>query len=118
MKFTSSRKLVLAALGHVITFDKGDTLHVPPALHSLALEQGLEPADGAGVAQAPAKPDDAARAEAIKIAMKLIAERNNADDFTAGGIPKIRAIEALTDGAKPLDAKEHQALWGEVTASV
>ena len=28
------------------------------------------------------------------------------------------AIEALTDGAKPLDAKEHQALWGEVTASV
>ena len=120
MKFTSSRKLILAALGHVITFDKGDTLFVPPSLHQQALEQGLEPMpeDGEDVAEAVAKPDDASRVEAIKVAMKLIAERNNADDFTAGGIPKIRAIESLTDGAKPLDAKEHQALWAEVAASI
>ena len=127
MKFTSSRKLILAALGHVITFDKGDTLFVPPSLHQQALEQGLEPMpeDGEDVAEAVAKPDDASRVEAIKVAMKLIAERNNADATTAlenairaGGIPKIRAIESLTDGAKPTDAKEHQALWAEVAASI
>lgn len=50
--------------------------------------------------------------------MQLIAERNRSDDFTAGGIPKIKAIEALTDGQKPVDTREHQALWAEVVASV
>ena len=120
MKFSSTRKLVLAAFGHVVTFDKGDTLFVPHSLHRQALEQGLEPVpeDGEDVVKAVSKPDDTDRIEAIKVAMKLIAERNNADDFTAGGIPKIRAIESLTDGAKPLDAKEHQALWAEVAASI
>ena len=29
--------------------------------------------------------------------MKSIAERNSRDDFDAGGIPKVRAIEALAD---------------------
>ena len=43
MKFSSTRKLVLAAFGHVVTFDKGDTLFVPHSLHRQALEQGLEP---------------------------------------------------------------------------
>ena len=118
MEFTSHRKLTLAALGHVVVFEKGATHYVPPALRQLALEQGLEPANGAALERGPAKQEDGARLETIKTAMKLIAERNNPDDFTAGGLPKVRAIEALADGAKPADAKEHQALWAEVAASV
>lgn len=120
MKFSSTRKLVLAAFGHVITFEKNDTQFVPRALHQLALEQGLDPVPE-GDEDTPERvvaPDDSARVEAIKTAMQLIAERNRSDDFTAGGIPKIKAIEALTDGQKPIDAREHQALWAEVVASV
>ena len=120
MKFSSTRKLVLAAFGHVVTFGKNDTQFVPPALHQIALEQGLDPVPE-GDEDTPERvvaPDDSARVEAIKAAMQLIAERNRSDDFTAGGIPKIKAIEALTDGQKPVDAREHQALWAEVVASV
>ncbi len=120
MKFTSSRKLVLEGFGHVLVFGKGDTLFVPPALHQRAVEQGLEPVllEGEEAPKAPKTPDDAARITAIKDAMRAIAERNSADDFTAGGLPKVRAIEALTGGVRPADTKEHQALWAEVVASV
>lgn len=118
MKFTSSRKLVLAGMGHVVTFQKGDTLFVPPILHQEALAQGLEPEDGSLELRASKAPDDSSRVEAITTAMKMIAERNSADDFDAAGIPKVRAIEALTGGVKPADNKERLALWAEVLASV
>ena len=92
MKFTSPRKVVLAAMGHVVAFEKGDTHNLPVALHQVALEQGLEPAEAITREQ---KPDDSERIEAIKTAMQQIAVRNARDDFDAGGIPKVRAIEAL-----------------------
>lgn len=114
MKFTSPRKVVLAAMGHVVAFEKGDTHNLPVALHQVALEQGLEPAEAITREQ---KPDDSERIEAIKAAMRQIAERNARDDFDAGGIPKVRAIEALAD-AKPVSNDERLALWGEVTRSI
>ncbi len=114
MLFTSPRKVVLAALGHVVAFEKGQTLNLPVALHQIALEQGLEPAEDI---VREAKPDDSARVEAIKAAMQQIAERNSRDDFDAGGIPKVRAIEALA-GHKPASNDERLALWGEVTRSI
>lgn len=119
MKFTSSRKILIAAMGHAVWFEKGDTHFLPPALHQVALEQGLEalPDDGeTAPVRAPAT-DDTARVEAIKAAMRAIAEKNNPDDFDAGGTPKVRAIENLTGGMKPTDAKERAALWAEVINS-
>lgn len=118
MKFTSSRKITLTGLGHVISFEKGECLFVPPALHQEALAQGLEP-DGDVTGMRPvARPDDATRIEAVKEAMKLIAERNDPGDFDAAGTPKVRAIENLTGGAKPADGKERLALWAEVANAV
>ena len=114
MQFTSPRKVVLAALGHVVAFEKGETHNLPVALHQVALEQGLEPAEALAREQ---KPDDSVRIEAIKAAMLQIAERNARDDFDAGGIPKVRAIEALAD-AKPANNDERLALWAEVTRNV
>ena len=120
MKFTSTRKLTLSGMGHVIKFDKGDVLFVPTALHQKALAEGLEPQVGEGEsALKPAQTvDDSLRIEAIKDAMRQIAERNSSDDFDAAGTPKLRAIETLTGGPKPVDGKERQALWAEVVASV
>ena len=37
MKFTAHRKITLAGMGHVVPFNKGDTLYVPPALRQEAL---------------------------------------------------------------------------------
>ena len=120
MKFTSPRKILVAAMGHAVWFDKGATHFLPPALHQAALEQGLEavPEDGEAAPERAASPDDSARVEAIKAAMRAIAEKNSADDFDAGGTPKVRAIENLTGGLKPADAKERAALWAEVVRSV
>ena len=118
MKFTAHRKITLAGMGHAIPFNKGDTLYVPPALRQEALAQGLEPEGDADGLKPDLRPDDSARIEAIKDAMKQIAERNSAEDFDAAGTPKVRAIENLTGGAKPADAKERLALWNEVVASV
>ena len=114
MQFTSPRKVILSAMGHVVAFEKGQTLNLPVALHQVALEQGLEPAEAITREQ---KPDDSERIEAIKAAMRQIAERNARDDFDAGGIPKVRAIEALAN-AKPVSNDERLALWGEVTRSI
>ena len=114
MQFTSPRKVILSAMGHVVAFEKGQTLNLPVALHQVALEQGLEPADAIAREQ---KPDDSERIEAIKTAMQQIAVRNARDDFDAGGIPKVRAIEALAN-AKPVSNDERLALWGEVTRSI
>lgn len=115
MNFTSNRKITLSGGGHVVSFDKGESKFLPPSLHQEALMQGLE-AD-VGDEDAPTldpAPDEAARTDAISAALKAIATRNNPDDFDASGTPKVKAIEALTGGHKPRDAKERQALWADV----
>lgn len=113
MKFTSPYNVMLAEAGHVVTFAKGETKFVPPALRQLALAKGLEPEEGAGIVKDVA-PDDSARKEAVMAAMRKIAERNDSGDFTAGGSPKVHAIQALTGGAKPADANELLELWAAV----
>jgi hypothetical protein len=121
MKFVSPRKMVLAHLGHVLTFEKNVPQFVPPALHKKALDEGLEAepeGDEVAPEKSPAVVNDTVRLETLKDAMRAIATRNDPDDFTAGGAPKVRAIEALTDGMKPANAAELHALWAEVVAAV
>lgn len=117
MKFTAPYAATLEGGGHVLVFAKGETKFVPPALRQAAVAKGFEPEEGAEITSVSA-PDDSGRKDAVKAAMKLIAERNNADDFDASGTPKVRAIEAVAGGVKPVDNKERLALWAEVAASV
>lgn len=116
MKFTANRILTLAGFGHALVFAKGETLFVPPVLRAVAVDMGLDPVlDEGDVAPGGTPKDDAdTRRAAVKDAMRAIAQRNNADDFDAGGVPKLRAIENLTGGVKPTDAKERTVLWAEV----
>lgn len=113
MKFTSPRNVVLAAMGHLVAFKKGETHNLPVALHQIALEQGLEPAEAI---VRETKPDDSVRTDAIKAAMRQIATQNKRDDFDAGGIPRARAVEALAN-VKIANNDERMALWGEVINS-
>lgn len=120
MKFKASRSITLTAFGHVLIFGKGETLFVPPSLHTLAVEQGLDPVpeEGETPPEVAPKTDDSERVEKLKAAMHEIATRNNAADFDAGGVPKVRAIREASGGAEPVDAKERTALWAAVINSV
>lgn len=114
MKFTSPRKIVLAAFGHVVAFEKGDTKFLPKPLHAKALEEGLEPEDAdAEVVTAVSTVDDADRIAKIKEAMTVILENNDSKDFTAGGAPKVKVVEDLA-GVKLKNAEEGLKLWAEV----
>lgn len=113
MKFTSPRKIVLAAFGHVVAFEKGDTKFLPKSLHAKAVEEGLEPEDTAEVAAAVNTVDDADRIAKIKEAMAVILENNDSKDFTAGGAPKVKVVEDLS-GVKLKNAEEGLKLWAEV----
>lgn len=115
MQFTANRKVVIAALGHVAAFEKGETKALPEALHQQAINQGLEPVDGE--VTMPEKTDDGARTESIKEAMRVIAARNDSADFDAGGVPKEAAITAA-GGGKCVDKRERVALWGEVSTTL
>jgi len=114
MQFTSPRKVTLAALGHVVSFDKGEKKFVPAALHQIALEHGLEPD---GDVKREAQADDTERVKGVLEAMRAIATRNKRGDFDAGGVPTVKAIE-LYGGHKPKDSDERLALWAEVVRSV
>ena len=110
MKFTAHRNITVSALGHVAVFRKGETRTLAPALHQTALLQGLE-SDGAVAAEK--KPDDTARLDAVKDAMRAIAKANKTNDFDAGGVPKVQAIEAIAK-VRPASNDERLALWAEV----
>lgn len=121
MQFTSHRKLVLAAAGHVLPFEKGDTKFVPPILRPKALEEGLEPVleEGQAAPATPVTPADTARVEAVKAALRVIRDRNRRTDFDGGGAPTVKAIQAESEGsAAPNDKAERLALWAEVRAEV
>lgn len=120
MQFTSHRKLMLAGYGHALPFEKGETRFVPPILRQEAMAQGLDPvlADGEDAPTKTVEADDSVRIDAIKGAMKAIAERNTSGDFDAAGCPKTTAIENVSGGFKPANGKERLALWAEVVNDV
>ena len=55
------------------------------------------------------------REQDIHEASKRLMDRSNADDFTSGGVPKLKAIEA--EVGYPVDRKEADAVWRKVLES-
>lgn len=118
MKFKALRACTLTHLGHVVVFAKGQTRELPPVLHSLAVEEGLEPEleKGEIAPEAGKAPEaDAARIAKLKEALIAIRTKNDTKDFTAGGIPKVKVVE-LASGERPENADELAKLWAEVNA--
>jgi hypothetical protein len=116
MKFTAVRTTTLAYGGHVLPFAKGETKFVPPILRPKALEEGFEPEDGAAT-ENPIGSKDAERITAVKDAMRMIRDENDAAKFDGGGAPTMKAIQAIADnGAAPKNRDERLALWAEVAA--
>lgn len=124
--FVSNRDVMVSStLGHSIQFIKGVPMHVPKIMHKVVIERGILPVDGGAesasdimaeaesgpkILLAPEDPSD--REAAIAKACRVIAQRNNAKDFTGGGTPNATAVTAAL-GWK-VDQKEVKDIWTEV----
>lgn len=99
--------------GHTIRFVKDEPIEVPAMLFPELLAIGAEFADGEGLAAEPEREDNEPhpdeRADLVLKAALAIAERNDNDDFTASGTPKVEAVTS-TAGFK-VTGKEVAAAW-------
>lgn len=120
MKFVLNRTATLSSkTGHSIEFKEGEPTYVPPVLHKEALGFGAQPIDGEVEFEEPAGPvvvtDVEARNELISTVLESLREKNDPEDFTATGYPKVAAVKALT--GFDVAAEEVKALWEAVAAA-
>ena len=119
MKFVLNRDYVFAStLGHSIRFVKGEPTHVPSALYREVVGIGAVPDDELPDDQAkststePQDPD--LREKAMVEVFEKLALANKSGDFTAGGVPKDKAMERELGWA--VEAKETAELWKKFKA--
>lgn len=119
LMFTLSRDYTMAEMGHVVIFKKDIPTPVPVLLHDHALTAGATPSAELPVKEAPAgksEPvDPVLREQAVFGAFKVIVERGERTDFTAGKKPHTNAVEAITGWN--IDARERDELWDKFRQS-
>lgn len=118
MKFTLNRNKVLASTrGHTIEFIKGEPVEVPHDMVSEVMAIGAIPEEDLPEENTlpDAEPaDPQARKALIVDAMEKMALRNKREDFTASGLPDVRALKEIIGFG--IHHKERDALWLEVQA--
>lgn len=90
---------VRSTLGHMITFKKDVPMNIPAVMVRSCAEIGAKRVDGeealvieADEEQVVQPIDPGQRLEDVRAAIEVIVERNDVDDFTAGGTPKTPAV--------------------------
>lgn len=112
---TLNRDFTLNSLyGHSIHFEKDKPTYVPPILHAAALSVGAQAASGADLIKEDEKPEGAPvdlveRDNAILAAIKVLVDRNDRDDFTAAGMPSVKALS--TELGWKVQGNEVGAVW-------
>ncbi len=114
MNFILARDRTYAStLGHSIEFKKGVPTHVPVALYAEVQAIGAQPEEAIPDEDRPTGPaeptDPTQRNEEILTAIKMMVERNDRMDFTAGGSPHVKSLSVLL-GWKPMP-QERDAVW-------
>ena len=114
MKFTFHRDRVVATTkGHVVSFKKGVPTEVPELIYDEIVAAGgipeSEVPEDPVKLQAKGPTDPAEREMEIFIAFETIVTRGKREDFTAGGAPHIKAVNA--ELSWDLDSKERDAAW-------
>lgn len=104
-------------MGHTISFEKGQPAYVPPECEKEVVAFGAECVD----AEAPdvLEPEKKAarelsldeRKEELFAAFDLIAEKNDSKEFTAQGVPTVKAVERIT--GFDVEKTEVVEAWGE-----
>lgn len=104
-------------LGHSVEFKKGEPVFVPPILEKEVVAIGAQRVDGDNpavveeVKKAEEVLSDEQRKEELYAAFDLIVERNDSGDFTAQGIPTVKAVEKIV--SFNVDKKEVVDTYGE-----
>ena len=104
-------------LGHSVEFKKGEPVFVPPILEKEVVAIGAQRVDGENPAvveeikKAEEALSDDQRKEELYAAFDLIVERNDSGDFTAQGIPTVKAVEKIV--SFNVDKKEVVDTYGE-----
>lgn len=114
-EFVLNRNYTLRSLnGHIISFVKGEPVHVPPVCVKEALLIGAEPTgeaidilDPEKEPVVPMTSDD--RQAALIAAFAMLEERNTNTDFSGNGIPTKSAVEKIVEF--DVQKKEIDALW-------
>lgn len=107
--------------GYTVAFKKGEPVYVPPLIEKDAVAIGAERADnGKTDVLAPevsGKPDLSFEElrEAMITAFDLLVERNDTNDFTAQGVPKVSVVEKMVEAN--IDRKDLLEAWTEYRAS-
>jgi hypothetical protein len=117
MKFTLNRNHVhVTKDGPSYGFKKGIPLFVPNKYASEVIAIGAEAVEEDEVEAAELRAQvareqasDRARVDAIKGAVRKLVGRNASGDFTAGGIPKKRPLEAIAGIGDIAQAEIHTA---------
>lgn len=117
VKMTLDRNFtVRSTLGHMITFKKDEPLTIPAVMVRTCAEVGARRVDGVDAMAAEiveaksAQPiDPGHRLEDVRAAIERIVERNDVDEFTAGGTPKTAAI--TSEAGYKIDRTEVITAW-------
>jgi hypothetical protein len=113
--FKLNRNFTLRSLyGHIINFKKDVPVYVPPILVNECVHIGAEQTDGTpdvlgaeDVAVVALTYDE--RAARIFEALEKLVARNNREDFTASGLPQLKALERETGFS--VDVNDRDTLW-------
>lgn len=118
MDFVLNRnKTVSSTKGHTIEFIKDVPTHVPAEMHSEVMAIGAIPTDELPVEKTvdnPEPQDPQARKQLIISAIETLVLRGKREDFTASGLPDVRALKEILGFG--INHKERDVLWGEVQA--
>lgn len=121
-EFILNRSFTLRTTNGVISFKKGEPTLVPTAMLRDVIGIGGVRADGEDVdtsePQAPVKPQVVGleRTDELYAAFGLIVEKNEPKEFTAQGVPTIKAIEKVV--SFDVDRAEVIEAWGEYKISL
>lgn len=119
MKFVLNRDHVFAStLGHSIRFEKDQPTYVPSALYREVVGIGAIPDDELPEDKKENEVDEPTELHLREKAMVEVFEKlvlaNKSSDFTAGGVPKDKAMERELGWA--VDSKETAELWKKFKA--
>lgn len=116
-EYVLNRNHTLRSVNGVVSFVKGEPVWVPPVLEKEALMIGAERVDGDAPSlldpetpKAPEVSPDERRAQ-VFIAFDMLIEKNDAKDFTAQGVPTVKAVERIVDFS--LERGEIVEFWSE-----
>lgn len=101
--YTLNRTYTLRTTNGVISFEKGIPVTIPKCMEKEAQMIGAERVDGDAPdllepekVVAPALTMDERRGQ-IFVAFEALVEKNDAKDFTAQGVPSVKAVERIVD---------------------